>query len=197
MIVFLGDIREMTNFLPESHNYHKTKQEDTIMFLELKEKAVVNPNGLMSQEYLQSLNNDLSKIDSGLMIRKNDEIFFSTAELRNVNTQDLPEFGTETSFRNLEKIGEQTFAIKQHDFFLQDGGKVSLFLMRDASPWNRFVRTFFPILFGLCLLILIATNGLLAYFVSKSIIKPINQLKKAAYFIKSGNLEHSIITNQE
>ncbi|MDR7076539.1 histidine kinase [Neobacillus niacini] len=193
MIVFLGDIREMTNFLPESHNYHKTKQQDTIMFLELKEKSVVNPDGLMSQEYLQSLNNDLSKIDSGLMIRKNDEIFFSTAELRNVDTKELPEFGTERSFRSLEKVGEQTFAIKQHDFFLQDGARVSLFLMRDASPWNRFVRTFFPILFGLCLLILIATNGLLAYFVSKSIIKPINQLKKAAHFIKNGDLEHSMI----
>ncbi|MEC1524768.1 HAMP domain-containing sensor histidine kinase [Neobacillus niacini] len=192
MIVFLGDIREMATFLPESHNYHKTKQEDTIFFLELKEKSAVNPVELMSKEYLKSLNNVLSEIESGLIIRKNDEVYYLTRELENIRTDELPEFGTEKSFRSLEEIGEQTFAIKQHDFFLKDGSKVSLFLMRDASPWNQFVRTFFPILFGLCLLILIATNGLLTYFVSKSIIKPINQLKKAAHFIKNGNLEHSI-----
>ncbi len=192
LIVFLGDIREMANFLPESHNYHKTKQEDTVFFLELKEKSAVNPVELMSKEYLESLNNELNEIESGLIIRKNDEIFYSTRELENIRTEALPEFGTEKSFRSLEEIGEQTFAMKQHDFYLQDGSEVSLFLMRDASPWNQFVRTFFPILFGLCLSILIATNGLLTYFVSKSIIKPINQLKKAAHFIKSGNLEHSI-----
>ncbi|MFB3162732.1 HAMP domain-containing sensor histidine kinase [Neobacillus sp. 179-J 1A1 HS] len=192
MIVFLGDIREMANFLPESHNYHKTKQEDTLFFLELKEKSAVNPIELLSKEYLESLNSVLSSIDSGLMIRKNDEIFYRTEELEKVRAEELPVFGTERSFRSLEEIGEQTFAMKQHDFYLQDGSEVSLFLMRDASPWNQFVRTFFPILFGLCLLILIATNGLLAYFVSKSIIKPINQLKKAAYFIKTGDLEHSI-----
>jgi histidine kinase len=192
MIVFLGDIREMANFLPESHNYHKTKQEDTLFFLELKEKSAVNPVELMSKEYLESLNNELSTIDSGLMIRKNNEILYRTENLETVRTEALPVFGTERSFRSLEEIGEQTFAMKQHDFYLQDGSEVSLFLMRDASPWNQFVRTFFPILFGLCLLILIATNGLLSYFVSKSIIKPINQLKKAAHFIKTGDLEHSI-----
>ncbi|MEH6995793.1 HAMP domain-containing protein, partial [Neobacillus drentensis] len=192
MMVFLGDIREMANFLPESHNYHKTKQEDTLLFLELKEKSAVKPMELMSKEYLQSLNTELSEIDSGLIVRKNDEIFYLTEELEKVHTEKLPEFDTERSFRSLEEIGEQTFAVKQHDFYLQDGSEVSLFLMRDASPWNHFVRTFFPILFGLCLLILIATNGFLTYFVSKSIINPINQLKKAAHFIKNGNLQHSI-----
>lgn len=192
MIVFLGDIREMVNFLPESHNYHKTKQEDTMLFLELKEKSAANPMELMSPEYLNSLTDKLHKIDSGLMIRKNDDIFYLTDELKAVRTEELPKFGTERSFRSLEKIGKQTFAMKQHDFYLQDGSEISVFLMRDASPWNQFVRTFFPILIGLCLLILIATNGLLAYFVSNSIIKPINQLKKAAHFIKNGNLRHPI-----
>jgi histidine kinase len=196
VIVFLGDIREMTSFLPESHNYHNTKQEDTKLFLALKEKSAINPDEFMSKEYLKSLTKDLMKIESGLIIRKNEELYYFTAELKSVTAQDLPEFGTERSFRSLEEIGTQTFAIKQHDFFLQDGGRVSLFLMRDASPWNKFVRTFFPILFGLCLLILIATNGLLSYFVSKSIIQPINQLKKAAHFIKVGNLDHSIKANR-
>src|SRR5690606_34889724 len=120
--------------------------------------------------------------------RQNNKIFYATSELNSLNPSDLPTFGTETSFRNLEPVGNQTFAIKQHDFYMENGSEISLFLMRDASPWNHFVKTFFPILFGLCLLILIVTNGLLTYFVSKSIIKPINSLKTAATYIKNGDL---------
>jgi len=197
VVLFLGDFREMATFLPESHNYHKTAQADSVVFLELKEKSVMDPEELMSVEYLQSLNERFKEIETGLIIRKDDEIFYSTAELEKVKMAQLPGFGTETSIRNLETVGNQTFAIKQHDFFLQDGGEVSLFVMKDASPWNHFVKTFFPILIGLCLLILIITNGLLSYFVSKSIIKPIDRLKTAANFIKNGNLDHSIRTHRK
>jgi histidine kinase len=197
VVLFLGDFREMAKYLPESHNYHQTVQEDSVLFLELKEKSVVNPEELMSTGYLQSLNKRLKKIDAGLMIRKDNETFYSTVNLEKVKATQLPGFGVEASNRNLETIGNQTFAIKQHDFFLQDGSQISFFLMRDASPWNQFVKTFFPILFGLCLFILIITNGLLTYFVSKSIIKPINRLKTAANYIKNGDLEYSIHTTRK
>ncbi|WP_040204632.1 sensor histidine kinase [Neobacillus jeddahensis] len=192
MVVFLGDIRELAYLLPESHSYHKTVQKDSILFFKLKEKTVMNPTELMSKEYLHSIEKDLREIKSGLIVRDNKEIFYSSPILRKVKAVDLPPFGETSSMRNLEQIGTQTFAIKQYDFYLKDGSKLSLFLMRDASPWNKFVKTFFPILFGLCLLILIVTNGLLTYFMSKSMIKPINRLKIAARSIKNGNLEHSI-----
>jgi histidine kinase len=192
MVVFLGDIREMAYFLPESHNYHKTVQQDSVLFFKLKEKSVMDPNELLNKDYLSSLDTELKDIKSSLVIRDDNQIFYSSLDVNNVKAKDLPPFGETSSIRNLEQIGTETFAIKQHDFYLKDGSKISLFLMRDASPWNKFVKTFFPILFGLCLLILVVTNGLLTYFMSKSIVKPINRLKKAARSIKNGNLEHSI-----
>jgi len=192
VIVFLGDFREIAQFLPESHQYHKTVQEDTRLFLELKELSAKNPDVLMNEDYLESLTERFNKIETGLIIRKESEIFYATNDLLTIQATNLPKFGTEISFRNLEHVGNQTFSIKQHDFFLQNGEEISLFLMKDASPWNQFVKTFFPILFSLLLLILVGTNGLLTYFVSKSIIKPINHLKTAANYIKNGDLEHSI-----
>lgn len=192
LIFFLGDLREMANFLPESHNYHQIVQEDSKLFFKLKEKSVMNPDELMNKEFLQSLDPQLEEIKTDLIIRKDGELYYSSNGVEKVKANDLPNFGNETNLRNLEELGNQTFAIKQHDFFNQDGSKLSLFLLKDASPWNKFMKTFFPILFGLCLLSLIATNGLLSYFVSKSIIKPINRLKTAAQFIKNGNLEYSI-----
>lgn len=192
MVVFLGDIREMAYFLPESHNYHKTVQKDSVLFFKLKEKSVKAPNELLSMEYIRSLENELNEIKSSLVIRDDNEILYTSRDVTNVEAKELPPFGETSSIRNIEQIGSQTFAVKQHDFFLNDGSKISIFLMRDASPLNKFVRTFFPILFGLCLLILVITNGLLTYFMSKSIIKPIDRLKKAARSIKNGNLEDSI-----
>lgn len=98
MIVFLGDIREIAEFLPESHSYHKTKQKDTLLFLALKEKSASNPKELLSKEYLETLDTDLEKIDSGLVIRKNDDVIYVTPELEKVRTQNLPDFGTEKAF---------------------------------------------------------------------------------------------------
>ncbi|MGJ7919188.1 sensor histidine kinase [Neobacillus sp. LXY-4] len=191
-ILFLGDIKEVSNLLPESHSSDKDLQEDTLIFFELKEKSVLNPKELLTDNYLSSVDQRLKKIDAGLIVRKNNEFLFTSDSLRIIKNKDLPVFGTTNIMRNLEEIGDRTFAIKQHDFYDKDGGEISIFIMKDASPWNHFVKTFFPILFGLCLLILIATNGLLTYFVSKSIIKPIERLKKAAQSITEGNLEHSI-----
>jgi histidine kinase len=196
MVVFLGDIRQIAYLLPESHNYHKTVQQDSVLFFKLKEKSVMDPNELLSKDYLDSLSYELKEVKAGLIIRENDEIHWSSANLTKIKADELPPFGETSSLRNLEQVGKQTLSIKQHDFYLQDGSHISLFLIKDASPLNKFVKTFFPILFGLCLLILVWTNGLLTYFVSKSIIHPINRLKNAAHSIKNGNLDHSITTNR-
>ncbi len=191
-ILFLGDIKEITHLLPESHSSDKQLQLDSLIYFELKEKSVLNPKELMTEDYLSSVANRLSEIKAGLIVRKNNDILFASEGLKEIKLKDLPMFGTTNISRNLEKVGNRTFAIKQHDFYDKDGGEISVLIMKDASPWNHFVRTFFPILLVLCILILVATNGLLSYFVSKSIISPIDRLKKAARSIKEGNLEHSI-----
>lgn len=195
-ILFLGDIKEVSYLLPESHSSDKELQKDSLIFFEIKEKSVLNPEGLLNEEYLSSVENRLKDIKAGLIVRKNKEVFFASGNLGNIKINDLPAFGTTNISRNLEQVGDRTFAIKQHDFYFKDGGEISVLIMKDASPWNHFVRTFFPILLALCIIILVATNGLLAYFVSKSIIKPIDRLKKAAQSIKEGNLEHSITASK-
>ncbi|WP_147533575.1 sensor histidine kinase [Bacillus marasmi] len=191
-VLFLGDIKEVTTLLPESHSRDNVMQEDTQIYYELKQKSVVDPEGLMTEAYLTSVDERLHDFNAGLIIRKNNDILFSSANVQALKIADLPTFGTTTAMRNLEEVGDRSYAIKQHDFYEQDGGEISIFVMKDASPWNHFVKTFFPILIMLCLLILVATNGLLAYFVSRSIIKPIDRLKAAAQSIKNGDLDHSI-----
>lgn len=56
----------------------------------------------------------------------------------------------------------------------------------------EFARTLFPLLFLSLIFILIITNGLLSYFVSKSIITPVNELMIAAKLISEGDLSFRI-----
>lgn len=191
-ILFIGDIKEVAHFLPESHSRDKELQMDSLIYFEIKKKSVLTPEEIFHEEYLTSLENRLEKVNAGVLLRKNKEILYVSDALNKIKLNELPSFGSTTISRNLERVGDRTFAIKQHDFYNQDGAEISIFIMKDASPWNHFVWTFFPILFVLCLIILITTNGLLSFFVSKSIIKPINKLKTAAQSIKAGNLDHSI-----
>jgi signal transduction histidine kinase len=74
-------------------------------------------------------------------------------------------------------------------FFLIDI-LLGIFLFRRLD--GNSLETFIKIRFGLVLLVIIITNGLLAFFVSKSIILPVKKLTKAATEIHEGNLDFHI-----
>lgn len=192
MLLFIGDIREVRTLLPENHNYKETENEESVLFYELKKVSVTNPETLIQSNYLNTFAKRLENLDTSLLIRKNVHLIYTSSEKVELEGEDLPGFGS-AEFRNdIQKLAGHTYSVKQHDFYLPDGEEVSVFLVRDASPLLKFTHTFFPVLFVILILVLVLTNGLLTYFVSKSIIKPIEQLKRAANQIKGGNLDHSL-----
>ena len=192
MFIFLGDIREVSDLMPESHDYKKTVGEDTKLFGELKEKSFVDPIGLASAEYLSPLSTELKEEGTFIVLRQEQEIIFASEETSHLSATQLPEYGVASSSRNIEKIKNETYSLKQHDFYIPEKGRASLFLIKDASPLTRLMRTFYPLLFVILIMILVITNGLLTYYVSRSIIRPIEKLKKAAQKIKDGDLDHTI-----
>lgn len=68
----------------------------------------------------------------------------------------------------------------------------TVYLLVDRSSATHFYRTFVPALFLSLLLGIALTNGLLAYFVSRSIVRPLNALKRAAQRIKEGDLDQAL-----
>jgi histidine kinase len=193
VILFLGDIREVSKLLPSNHQYHKVVQPDQQLLMELKEQSIFDPTELVQKDYLNSFESRLVELDSSIILRKNEEIFYSSEETKHLQASILPAFGSLSTNNNIEKIGSETYSIKQLDFYLPDRSKASLFLLKDASPVVKFTRTFFPLLLAMLILILIFTNGLLTYYVSKSIIKPINSLKDAAEKIGQGQLDDPLV----
>jgi histidine kinase len=156
-------------------------------FSRLKKVASLSPERL-EDRYLLMVDQKLMDYKTSIIVRKGDEFTYSSTDLDKLTVNDLPEFGEEESQRPVQKIGDYHLRIQSYDFYYSDGTKGTIFLVRDAGTTVKF----FPILFGLLLLILIGTNGLLTYFVSKSIIKPVNELMWAAQKISEGNLNFHI-----
>jgi signal transduction histidine kinase len=82
--------------------------------------------------------------------------------------------------------------VRQHDFNFSDGSRGSAFIVTDTNMIVEFVRNFSSLFFIALFIILVVTNGLLTYFVSRSIIRPLRSLKRAADEIKEGNLDFEI-----
>jgi signal transduction histidine kinase len=67
----------------------------------------------------------------------------------------------------------------------------------NGTPVKKDSQWFISIRFMGLLFILIVTNGILTYMVSKTILKPIRILTKAAEEISNGNLNHEIVTKNK
>src|SRR5699024_12803017 len=72
-----------------------------------------------------------------------------------------------------------------------------LFIVFDGNPQGTEQNLFISLRFIGMLIILIVTNGLLTYFVSKSIIKPIRNLYNASRKISEGDLDFSVASSKK
>jgi signal transduction histidine kinase len=59
------------------------------------------------------------------------------------------------------------------------------------------LQVFLTLRFGALVIILVGTNGLLTYFMSKSIIEPIKRLSFAARKISEGDLDYSVVSDKK
>lgn len=71
------------------------------------------------------------------------------------------------------------------------------FILFKGNPNSGDLDLFISFRFIAMVIILVLTNGLLTYYVSRSIIKPIKQLTLSARKISEGDLEYSVATNKK
>ena len=77
------------------------------------------------------------------------------------------------------KIEGNSFYYKQFDYYDEERDKVSIFVFEHVNPLEEMIREFSPYFVFMLILGLIITNGILTYFISRSIIKPLHSLKQA------------------
>ncbi|WP_217269749.1 sensor histidine kinase [Neobacillus endophyticus] len=187
-LLFKGDIKELLNiYLPPEHHYQISGKDR--LYIQLQKNILKNPGLFLNESYIKQIDHRLNSTgDTELVVRKGQKVIYLSPELKGMDTGELPAFGLYGDVDPFEKLNNQFVSIKKLDFYFPDDSEGSLFIITNANSFAKFVRSSFPILFIGLIIILILTNGLLTYFVSKSIIRPIRDLQKAAKRMKEGDL---------
>lgn len=166
-------------------------------------KAIENIKNYILKNNIDSLSNTdffvkqerYLNTHTGIIIRKNDKFIYISSFLKNnfvYNT--LPPFGkNKIANGKIQFFKQNKFLIlKQYDFYLQDESRISLFLVLNTTSSENIFYEFIAVEIGILIVILIVTNGILTFFMSKSIVKPLEKLKNGAMLIKNGDLDFKL-----
>ncbi|WP_026576811.1 sensor histidine kinase [Bacillus sp. UNC438CL73TsuS30] len=193
-VAITGDIRSIKDLYTRQYALKPLTKPEENVFLDVKYLAKKQPNQLLNQTMLKQYDQKLEPVTSGLIIRKGDKIVHSSKILNSIKDEKkLPSFEPENiKVRDTISIDHQFFLYVKFDFYFPDQEKGSVIIMREVSPFVELSRSLFPLIFGILFLSLILVNGLLSYFVSRNIIKPLFSLKRAAEEMGEGNLNYKI-----
>jgi histidine kinase len=161
-----------------------SKEENIEFYQELVKTASLDQEKLSDPNYLTSISTQ-----SNIVVRKGNELLYRSEEMNGILQKDLPAFGRD-DFKPMGIWSNKNhYSIMQYDFYFKDGTEGSIFLLHQAPSFVKYARVFFPILFITLILSLVLTNFLLSYYMSRSILRPIEKLSTAAERISKGNFE--------
>lgn len=191
---YIGAVHEAYPGFDKIHDVKQGVARQYAFFSNIKQVALTSPEKFQDEEYLRKVEEKLAGFNSGLIVRKNDEIIYAVpALLEIVKKYNLPQFGEyEHEAPILSKDIETGLILNQHDFYFEDGSQGSIFLVTNMEPiWRSFKELVNTIVITIVVILMI-TNGTLTYLVAGSIVKPLGKLKDSANRIKEGNLDFEI-----
>lgn len=162
------------------------------LYEELLLQLEKDPAAFESQEYLESVSGSINKKNSYILVRKDEEIFYTGNTKAAEQIWDrLPAYGQSTTekrtgyyFSELQKY------VKQLDFVFSDGSQGSLFIITRV---NSLIAR--PLLIDMVVAIigvLVFTSFLLTQWIHRGVFEPINQLNIAMRKIKDGNFDYRL-----
>ncbi|WP_409346364.1 ATP-binding protein [Paenibacillus sp. MBLB4367] len=159
---------------------------------------------LLDPAYLEPLNRRLDEMQSGIAVAVSGAVVYSSPSVTDymaakgmVGADALAK--ALPSRRDKAKPLDTGTIVYQTEIFpfpLSGGGEGTLYFFTNNETKFAGLR---PLQFLIMLLALAVTNGVLTYIVSRSIIKPLYTLKRAAETIKDGDLDFEVkpTTNDE
>lgn len=193
-IAATGDIHGIRDFYKVHYQINPLTEEEESIFLELKYLAKNEPDELQNKELLSEYDFKLRTVRAGLYVRRdNDQIFESNTMNQPELEANLPPYDLNNhQIRNTLNIGERFYAYAKYDFRYSDGARGSVYVIRERSPFGEVTRKLLPILVLSLVGIVVVANVLLYRWITRSVVKPLDLLRKSAEHIKEGNLQFSL-----
>ncbi|GMK41963.1 two-component sensor histidine kinase [Paenibacillus sp. CCS19] len=193
-VAITGDMRSMSSFYNIHYSIHPLTDEEESIFLDLKYLAKQDPAQLNDQALLASYDLKLKMVQAGLFVRQDDTITYASPSLAEPKMGEaLPVYdAANNAIRSTLNVGNRFFSYAKFDFAFPDGKHGSLYVMRERSPWTEIVRTMLPILIVVLLAVILLTGLLLYRYVTRSIVRPLDVLRRSAEQIKQGDLQFEL-----
>ncbi|MDO4617269.1 MAG: HAMP domain-containing sensor histidine kinase [Lachnospiraceae bacterium] len=164
------------------------------IYEEIQQKAEEQSEDLEDNAYLNQLNERISTYSGFLVVRKDSDIYYNgnSSASDSVVQKVLPAFGEEDAdtFVLLESGGR--YLVRQVDFLFSDSSEGSAFILINTNQLSPTVKSWLFSMILLIILLLALTSSLVSFWIYRSVIIPLNGLKKAAQEIRDGNLDFSV-----
>lgn len=175
----------------EKLNNYSTKiiSENNKLNRDISKTLVENPDKFLDKDYLLQLDKSIDVHYLGIVVRINSQVTYASEDIKkHLDASLLPLFNSD----KLEQQNKKLYILNQQDFILKDGREGSIFYALSTEGFKNAFRENSIVVIIMALILLTFSNGILTYWVSKTIIKPLKELEKAANEIKQGNLEYSV-----
>lgn len=199
-IATLGNIKSLFDVdYSQGNPIKRVIDQEAEIFADIKTKSAGQPDLFLNPQFVKELEDRLHKINMGLIVRKNNEIAYASPYLKQADALDpamLPDYG-DTSTGKFHRSQGSLWITRQQDFTFSDRSKGSVFVFLDGSNFQKYLHQFSNSFIFAFIGILVLTNGVLTYLVSRSIIRPLRSLKQAAVQIKEGNLNFEVVPHSD
>ncbi|MGO0058896.1 ATP-binding protein [Brevibacillus fluminis] len=200
VLAFLGDIKSAKEFYQIDFGNHESFSRvvagDEQILTELVGIAKYAPQTFADQQFLRDRDQELNAIKSGLVIRSGNEFTYVSPTLNSPELlAQLPGYGSSSMMHKNDDLtlNQDSYTYQKRDVLVNGKEQVSVFVLKNSGHFQQLAHRFFPLIFISLLVALALTNGLLTYWVSRSILRPLGALKQATEQIKEGNLSFKLV----
>ena len=152
--------------------------------------AVNSPELLFSDTYMSALESEFD-LSGYIVVIKDDVIMYKSSKISSKNIWDAIARQNFVSYGNFNKQMKPEVMLRWEFSIPNQNNGVFYYIIDPKQMFSEYFSM--GLIFILIVaIVLIITNGTLTYMVSRSIIKPLGELEKAATKIKDGNLDNPI-----
>ncbi|QAA33169.1 HAMP domain-containing sensor histidine kinase [Clostridium manihotivorum] len=163
--------------------------ENNKILQKVSSEVLKNPDNFLDHKYLLQLEKSSNIKYTGIVTIVNNKIDYSSNIIKGyINEDMLYSFNS----NDTDQVRNKIIILWKQDFVTSTKDKGSIYYIIDLENYKKLFKENVIIVAVLILIILTATNGIITYFVSKSIVKPIKELDKGAGEILKGNLDYKL-----
>ncbi|GIM28871.1 two-component sensor histidine kinase [Clostridium polyendosporum] len=157
--------------------------------------SIQKENLLIDEEvrFEEYLSQRLSSFNGKYIVTKGHNAVLASKDINKIDIEKSIEEANQQSLDDTVKINSIYYILQGCEFNLKDGTQGKIILLAPIGEETNLFKNFILVIVVIFILSFIVVNGIMSYYFSKRILKPIELLKNAVSEISRGNLHYEIV----